>query len=136
MFSKLKQQLIDNFKEMSKNGKLFYVNIDREIIWLAYLEGFEDEDEKQSHNCNCCKSFLRQYGGIVTIINNKMVSIWDGLDVDDIYKVPVDNLSKYIHSLPITDIFLSAESTCGTPVSYDSKRDVNWNHFALTVPNL
>jgi len=66
MFNNLKQKLQDNFKELSKNN-LFYVDIDRDEIFQQYLNGFE-EDTKQSHNCNCCKSFLRQYAGIVGIV--------------------------------------------------------------------
>jgi len=59
---------------------LYTVNPDRDKIWELYLEGFT-KDVRQSNNCNCCKSFFRQYGGIVTIVNNQLCSVWD-IDVE------------------------------------------------------
>ena len=75
MFTKLKKQVSDNFNKLSKNDSLFYISIDRDLIWEKYLSGFSDETEKQGHNCNCCKSFLRQWSGIIAIVDNKVVSI-------------------------------------------------------------
>ena len=83
-FNELKRQVRANFDKMAKDQQLFYVGIDRTEVWDAYLDGFSDE-ERQGHNCNCCKSFLRQYAGIVGIINNKRVSIWDNLSPPDVF---------------------------------------------------
>jgi len=135
MFKIVKQQLQDNFQKMlSLSEHLFYVTIDREVIWDNYLQAFELE-EQQSHNCNCCKSFLRQYAGIISIIDGKRVSIWDNMEVPDEYKASILNLSNYIHSLPITDVFVNESSKCGTAENFDAVRQVTWNHFALVLPN-
>lgn len=132
MFKDLKVQVQNNFKELSKTP-LFYINIDRDLIWDKYLSGFKEED-RQGHNCNCCKSFLRQWGGIVTIINNKIISIWDNITIDEEYSQSVTNLRKYIHSLPVTDIFLSELQKCGTDKNFDSKTNSTWEHFYIEVP--
>lgn len=74
MFKIVKQQLQENFQKMlNATEHLFYVTIDRETVWDNYLQAFEIE-EQQGHNCNCCKSFLRQYSGIVAIIDGKRAS--------------------------------------------------------------
>jgi hypothetical protein len=132
MFKDLKQQVQNNFAALAV-GNLFYVDIDRDLIFEKYLEGFSD-DTKQSHTCNCCKSFLRQYAGIVGIVDNKRVSIWDNITVDAEYQQSVDNLREYIHSLPITDIFLNDFAKCGTNKNYDKERDVIWEHFFIELP--
>lgn len=132
MFKDLKLQVQNNFKELSKTT-LFYVSIDRDLIWEKYLSGFKEED-RQEHNCNCCKSFLRQWGGIVSIIDNKVVSIWDNITIDEEYIQSVTNLRKYIHSLPVTDIFLSELQKCGTDKNFDSKNNTTWEHFYIEVP--
>ena len=137
-FSIIKKAVQEKYKSLS-SGSLFYVDINRDQIFEEYLNGFSEE-EKQGHNCNCCKSFLRQYGGIVAIIDNKMVSIWDldntdKLNVPDIFTGSMYNLSKYIHSLPITDVFLSPEKKAGTDKNKDGVRDIIWEHFYLELDN-
>lgn len=132
-FQNFQKQLAANFKKLSE-GDLFYIEIDREQVWERYLAGFPDED-KQSNTCNCCKAFLRQHAGIVAIKNNDVVSIWDGIKVDDEYAGALEALRTYIHSLPVTDIFLNPFKVCGTEKNLDIKRNVVWNHFNLTLPN-
>ena len=133
MFIDLKKQVRDNFEKLSKNP-LFYVDIDRDEIFQQYLNGFEEET-KQGHNCNSCKSFLRQYAGIVAIIDNKRVSIWDNIIAEPEYQKSVNNLANYIHSLPITNIFLNEFANCGTDRNKDKVRGVEWNHFYIQLPS-
>lgn len=132
MFKHLKEQVKGSFDNMSELP-LFYVNIDRDKVWEVYINGFSDPTLKQNHTCNCCKSFLRQWAGIVTIKDNKIVSIWDGIEVEG-YVEPIKNLSKYIHSLPITDVFFNEFASCGTNFNFDVKNQVTWNHFHLELP--
>lgn len=131
MFLELKKKVQDNFKKMSMSD-LFYVTIDRDIIWDQYLSGFP-EYEKQEHNCNCCKSFIRQYGGIVSIENGKRVSIWDNI-TEAGYTDAIANLSMYVHSLPITDVFFNDFPKCGTDKNLDSVRQLIWQHFYIELP--
>lgn len=135
MFKTVKQQVQDNFQNMlSLSNQLFYVTIDRDTIWDKYLLGFE-ESEQQGHNCNACKSFLRQYAGIVTIVDGKRVSLWDNIEADAEYKESINRLREYIHSLPITDIFLNEFPKCGTDKNLDSVRGVTWEHFFIHLPS-
>lgn len=133
MFSQLKLQLHSRFNKLAQ-GELFYVNVDREKIWELYLAGFP-EDERQSHNCNCCKSFLRQWAGIVsTTIGHDKISVWDLISVEG-YEQSINNIADYIHSLPITDVFLNEFASCGTDKNFDGKREVIWEHFHITLPS-
>lgn len=132
MFNQLKVAVQANFNTMA-TGDLFYVAIDREKIWNTYLDAFPD-DERQSHNCNCCKSFLRQWSGIVSISSDGARStIWDNIEVEG-YTAAVKALSNYIHSLPITDVFLNEFANCGTDKNFDSVKQVTWEHFNIVLP--
>lgn len=73
MFSNLKTQVRQNFDKLAKQN-LFYVAVDRDEIWQRYLSGFS-EDVRQEYNCNACKSFLRQWGGIVAINHNLEIAM-------------------------------------------------------------
>jgi len=136
MFNKLKAQVQARFAELTASGQtLFYINIDREEIFAQYLAGWADDPiEQQGHNCNCCKSFLRQYGGIVTIVDNKVQSIWD-ISPDDLYIQAVRNVRNYVTSRPISDVFVNPFPKIGTDKNVDSKDSkVVWNHFYLELP--
>lgn len=135
MFSQLKALVQKRFNEMlSTNSVLFYIDINRDEIWERYLNGFADPVERQGHNCNCCKSFLRQYAGIVTIVQNKIHTIWD-VEADEVFAPSVKNLRDYILSLPVTDVFLNPFAKLGTDKNVDSKNPaVVWQHFFLTLP--
>lgn len=131
MFNHLKAQVADNFKKMSES-ELFYVTIDRDLIWDNYLKGFP-EKERQEHNCNCCKSFIRQYGGIVAVVDGVKRSIWDDIESEG-YTEAVKNLSDYIHSLTVTDVFYNGFRKCGTDKNADKVRNVIWEHFYIELP--
>ena len=124
-FSLIKKAVAANIATLSKEKHLFTVDIDRDKIIEAYLSGFASEDERQEHNCNCCKSFLRNYGGVVAIVDNKIVSIWEGVSKE----APLVNLAKYIKGKAITGLFLVKEINCGTDRSYDPDIKGNWQHF-------
>ena len=68
MFIDFKKALAERFDTLAKSEiPLFYTEIDRDEIFAQYLGGFATDFDKQDHNCNCCKSFLRQYGGIIFV---------------------------------------------------------------------
>lgn len=133
-FDVLNQALTANFARMQKDGSgLFYIAVDRDLIFTKYLEGFDTPELKQEHTCNCCRSFLRQWGGIATIIDQKVITLWDGLNIPG-YEGAVKQLRDYVHSLPITDVFLSDTEKVGTVKSWDPKLQVTWKHFNLQLP--
>lgn len=133
MFTSVNQKLQSQFAHLASSG-LFQVEIDREKIWQIYLDAFSTEN-RQSNNCNACKSFLRQYGGIVGVgADFKMVSLWDFDPQDEEYNAAIKALSEYVHSLPISGIFLNGFPKCGTLKNLDPTRNVIWNHLYLELP--
>lgn len=121
----------DRISEMSKDKVLFRVELDRDEVFKIYLESFP-EDNRQYYNCNCCKSFLRQYGGIIAIRNNQVETIWDFEPTEE-YREAVTNLRKYVKSLPISGAFFSDNAKCGVEKNFDSKREVVWDHFFMKI---
>lgn len=131
-FKNLKELVSSKFKTMTN---LFYIDVDKDEIWDQYLSGFSD-DKRQEHNCGSCRSFLRQFGSIVSIDEDyNVVSLWDGIEVSDEYKQSVDNLNSYIKSRPVTDIFLSSIKKCGVDKNLDPKTAITWNHFYIELPS-
>lgn len=138
MFKLLQSQIEANFANLRQSGPVFIINLDKDEIWQKYLDGFSESD-RQSNNCNCCKSFLRQFAGIVGVDSkNALKTIWDGIDWSfegaEEYKKSVESINKWIKSHDISDIFLHNEKHCGTHHSLDGKKGITWNHYHLELP--
>jgi len=135
MFSEIKKLMQARFAEMVKLGTLYYVEVDRDEIWNVYLNAIPLE-HRQGNNCNCCKSFLRQFGSVVGIKDNLMVTLWDFIPEDPEYKDAIKALRNYIVSLPIKNIFLNTFEKCGNDKTPDPKKGLVWEHFFIKLPSI
>jgi len=135
MFIDIKNALQAQFKKLTSAGQLFQVEVDREKIWDIYINAF-DPSKRQENICNCCKSFMRQFGGIVAIdANNNKITLWDfDSSIDPEYEAPVKAVQAYIQSLPVVGKFLNTFAKCGTDKNFDIKAQVEWNHFYVELP--
>lgn len=69
----------NNVLAMSATG-LFMTNIDKDALWDLYLSSFPAGTnplyrERTEHDCTCCKQFIRNIGGVVTIDSDLNVKI-------------------------------------------------------------
>ena len=134
MFNIVRDKVLSTFEGM-KNDTLFLVN--SEEMFETYLENLPPE-KRQEHNCNCCKSFFKHYGGIVTVDDDgKRSSIWD-FEIDGIYSDAVIRLREIAHQYPIYSVLLSKEKWLGTPKSYVLKEGIGitWTHFNVSNPRV
>lgn len=99
----------EQFLQMSKDQThLFVTDIDKDVLWNTYLEGFEDPITKQEHNCNCCRSFIKNYSNIVSIKDGKLVTIWD-LSLESLDKL-AKSLNKQVKE-DSEESFIKAKTT-------------------------
>lgn len=76
-FVKFKRAVHAQFNQLAAGADmLFLTNVDKDALWDCYLNSFPEE-ERQSHNCNNCKHYIRHYGRVVAIKDNKVVTMWD-----------------------------------------------------------
>ena len=104
-------------------------------MFNEYLNSFPEE-KRQYYNCNCCRQFLNNYGSIVSIINNKIVSLWD-FEIDGIYEEIPKRLSKLVKEATIKNFFISKERKLGTDYNYqllEGNISKKWEHFYLVLP--
>ncbi|QNG62567.1 hypothetical protein B1VFA_018 [Rhizobium phage B1VFA] len=107
------------------DGPLF--TTDAGDLWEEYLNGFDDPAERQGHNCNCCRSFIRHYGGLVTIDDKGIhhSALWNVDLVPAFFKKAVTNLRKAVDRATVNGVFVSSDATWGTA------KTGPWNHFAV-----
>ncbi len=135
-FKQFKQKLQEHFQQIIQNHNvLFLTDVDKDIIWDTYLNSFSDE-ERQDHNCNSCKQFLRPYGNIVVIENNKLKSMWD-FDIDSPFTDAVKQLGALVLSAPVRDVFVQTFPKLGTDFNHGLNPDgttTRWEHLHLVLP--
>jgi hypothetical protein len=136
IFKQLKDLVIDRFKKLSRSAtQLFVTDVTNVEIWETYLNSYP-EKVRQEYNCNCCKSFFRQYGNIVFIDTNYQVqSLWD-VEVSAEYLKTVNDLNALVVNRAIKGIFTTTESKLGTPFSHTKKENLvlTYHHFHLDFP--
>ena len=90
-FKPFKQLFQLNFAEVIKEQThLFQVNIDKYTLWDTYLNSFPLELQAQ-FNCNCCRQFIKNYGNLVAIKDNQLVSLWNFSADDPVYQTVVNS---------------------------------------------
>lgn len=103
---------------------------DADELWGLYLGSFQDEDDRQYHNCHECRQFIERFGSLVTIDAAGMTAsaIWNEDDAPDAYKPALTAMAKAVRRAKVTGVFLSADRVWGTP-----KTSV-WHHLSVTPP--
>lgn len=133
------------FETMASSKEMFVTDVDKDDIWDTYLKSFPEGSnpifrERTDHDCQCCKTFIRGAGNVVTINNDfELESIWD-IQIGGNYQVVADALSKLVKSKAIKGIFRYFQRDIGTDHNYESApvNDVDrlrWDHFHFCLPN-
>lgn len=141
-FKGFKKAVQAQFEAMIKDrAPLFVTGIEKDVIWDTYLDSFPVGTnpiykEKREFDCNSCRRFLRPFGNIVSIQNNKLVSIWDIEELDYPFGVVAEELSRLVKSAPIKNIFVTKDNELGTDKSHmmEDGTLIAWEHFYLKLP--
>lgn len=137
-FTPFKKAVQQQFAIM-QTGNVFEVDFDKDEFWNIYLDSFPEGTneifrERREYDCRCCRQFLRNIGGTVSIVNNKVISLWD-IDVPYPFTSVAKALSDYIKSKPIKDVFFHYESHVGTDKTRDAHSpSIQWQHFYVKLP--
>ena len=142
-FLEFKQLLQQHVAGMLKDqDTLFVVDTDNDLLWDTYLDSFPEGTnqiyrERREFDCSCCRHFIRAFGNVVTIKDNRIVSIWDFMTGDSTYQPVVDALATFVRSYPIRDVFVTKEAVFGTDKSHEqleSGKVQTWEHFYIKLP--
>ncbi|ASZ78858.1 hypothetical protein 2050H1_092 [Serratia phage 2050H1] len=141
-FKNFVQAVQTQLAAMSTTG-LYEVGLTKDEVWNTYLDSFPEGTnliykERREYDCNCCSQFIRDVGRVVTIVDNKLVSLWD-IQVEGYYQPVADALAKLVKSAAVTDVFVHPSSKVGVASNNVMQEDgqvKTWNHFHAVVPAL
>lgn len=145
MFEKFKNAVHERINFLINNGQLYEVDVNPDDVWELYLNSFPQGTdliyrERSSHNCSCCKNFIRRVGNVVGLINNKIHTIWDiSLEGDDVshYQIVANALHDFIKTKPINNVFFTDVKKVGTSFNYEvisEEESKKWHHFYYNFP--
>lgn len=139
-FKRFAEPVNTKLQELASTG-LYTVQVDRDEIWEVYMGAFPDGTnniykERREYDCNCCKSFIRQIGNVISIVNNEIVTIWD-IKTVGYYQEVADKMAEYIKTLPIQSKLYKTERKFGAQKTTQVTENgiINWDHFYTELPN-
>ena len=142
-FVEMRNILMEHFQTMVENNSpLFETDADKDTLWSLYLDSFSSSAnplfrKRTEHDCSCCRHFIKTLGGVVTVKNGKMISLWDfDIPEDDTYGPSIMALRAYVHSCTIINPFIAPYRTFGDRYSRTLIDDelFTFDHFYLPIP--
>lgn len=139
-FKSFKTALAAQFDRMQKSP-LFRVAVEKDNLWETYLNSFPVGSnpiyrERAEHDCSGCRQFIRSTGDVVSIVDGKLVSLWDvKIPGEPAYQIVADALSQLVHSAGVKDKFLHYERTAGTDRNFEQIAGgvKTWDHFFVNI---
>lgn len=123
-------------KMIKENKHLFILDVQKDLLWMAYMEAFPEGAVRQKFNCVNCKHFITRYGALVSIDGNYNIhSYWKDVHADGIFTKVVDNMLQVLKNAKIRNAFVTEETTMGCKCNQQilpTKEIITWNHFYAT----
>jgi len=127
---------------LTDQRQLYTADVNRDRLWDLYLDSFPEGTnelfrERREMDCSCCRAFVKQFGGVVAIKDNKPVSIWRFETNDAKFQPVISALAALVESAPVKDAFVTRQSAYGTDYNHEQLSDGQvhtWNHFRVELP--
>lgn len=138
MFKTIKDKVQARFSYLARTsqGLLFKTDVNPDAVFQCYLNAIP-EAYRQEHNCNCCKAFLRQYGGVVAVSNGKVLTMWE-FEAEFIFTEVPAALDQLVRQATIMHRFFTDALYLGTDSNVQRRTDGSvrrWQHFCVQLPN-
>lgn len=109
LFPQLSSIVNTQIGKLWKNTNLFQVDTDG--LFELYLDSFPEGTnphfrERTEHDCNCCKQFIRNYGGVVALdASGKRTTVWDIPASGTFYDEIVNRVREEVLKRPVVAPF-------------------------------
>ncbi|CAH9017052.1 putative YfaP [Vibrio phage 193E37-1] len=141
-FVQFRDAIQKSFNNLAKSGNLFQSQVDKDAQWELYLSSYPEGTnplfrERTTHDCQCCKRFIRNVGRVLGEVDGKLVSVFDNLAITGEYKVVAEALAKFNRESGIGGIYLNDEQVVGQRESFEEREAGvvhTWEHFHQVLP--
>lgn len=140
-FSVMQSATAKHFKAMSAN-RLFSTGVDGTALWETYLNSFPEGSnpiyrKRTEHDCSCCRHFIKTIGGVVNILNGRVVTLWD-FEVGGAYQQVADVMAEFVRGQVIRNVFLHpfvGVGNANTRQLLEDRTVKQWDHFHVNLPD-
>jgi hypothetical protein len=132
----------ESFQTIVKSEHAFVVDLDGDAMFAAYLAGFPEGTNPifkttTEHDCHCCRNFVRRVGGVVSLIDGVVQTIWDQAagSAPAPYREVAARMKDLVLSASIQDIFCigQGEDEFGSAhtrsMDSSTQQAITWDHF-------
>jgi hypothetical protein len=139
-FADIQSAVAKQFKEMSAK-RLFSTDADGAALWDCYLASFPVGFDpiyktRTTHDCSCCRHFIKAVGAVVNVVDGKLVTLWD-FKIDGPYQQVADAMAAYVRARAVDNVFLHSERLIGSANSRQLLEDRSvktWDHYYVNLP--
>lgn len=106
---------------------------DAEGLSETYLSALSSD--RQIHTCTACRRFIEGYGALVTIHEDGTTTpaMWSS-GVPEFYQQALAAMGALARRTRVTGVFLSSDTTWGTPQTRDRAAGKIWHHLSVQAP--
>ncbi len=132
-FQKFKKEWQQAALNLLQNSKyVFQSEVPGQELWDTYIDSFPAE-YKQENTCNACRSFIKQYGGMVVISKDYDIhTIWEVPVTNPAWQTVLQNMKVKVLSYPIKNV-MELPKKLGTNYNYGPTL-IKWEHLYLETP--
>jgi hypothetical protein len=145
-FNEFKKEFDANLEQKFKQVEiLFTTNVDKDKLWETYLTSFpkgtnEIFRKRQEFDCSCCRHFIKSFGNVVFLKDNKVSTLWDFEPTDPTFQPVVKALNDLVKKHKIEDVFVTREIIFGTNMTFEASKEpsgkvTTWEHFYTRLPD-
>lgn len=106
---------------------LFTTDTDPKALWGHFIMNLPEE-HRQHYNCNACKTFIQQFGGLLVQGLDPAMWRWP-IGGPEFFRASVAACCDLVSNSKITGVFLSSEKMWGKPSTISKKTNLCWSHL-------
>lgn len=143
-FEHFRNSLRRHIENLTKDiDKLFEVDVDKDAVWLTYLESIPAEynpifRERRVYDCSECRQFIRSFGNVAVIKDSVIHTIWEFDTEDEVFQPVIDALDRLVKSHIVKDIYVTKFAKIGVKENHELDDDGivhTWEHLYTELPS-
>ena len=141
-FVDYRDEMVEHFRTKMAGSLLLRTAVTGDDMWELYLGAFAPEHnkifrERREHDCSACRQFIKHAGNMVAAVGNELVSLWDFVPSDPVYKPVNLVMSLFVKMARVENLMLSPQPLVGTKANHEVTSNgtvMAWNHLYVGLP--
>lgn len=135
MFKEFRDNLIQHFDANMREQPLYVVDVTPEELWETYISNLKGDTlhkTRNTHDCSCCRHFIRDVGGLITMDT----TLWNFQPGPPFYRDATKALNELVRRRPIVNRFVHSKKLSANVGVLQNRNEAleRFDHFHLELP--